>query len=154
MKSVMVSMPGGTGRVSGVPPVPYHSPTDTPSRLLTHKALLLAVPQWGSPHAVGDQRKESLLHLRPETGGTSREGQHTPAGSRPSIPTYNTFTRWVNSPETVPQPQTCLLVPVKPPHSSLVPVLWPPAPILPPWPRPTCREVSKTTSLELVGIRS
>uniref|UniRef100_A0A8C5C5C4 Uncharacterized protein n=1 Tax=Gadus morhua TaxID=8049 RepID=A0A8C5C5C4_GADMO len=33
------------------------------SRLLTHKALLLRVPQWGCSHAIGHQRKERFLNL-------------------------------------------------------------------------------------------
>uniref|UniRef100_A0A8B9SAQ6 Uncharacterized protein n=1 Tax=Apteryx owenii TaxID=8824 RepID=A0A8B9SAQ6_APTOW len=49
-------------------------------RSLTHEALLLAVPQRGGPHTVGDQREESLLHLQPGTRKDIRGGTRRPAG--------------------------------------------------------------------------
>uniref|UniRef100_A0A8C5TP94 Uncharacterized protein n=1 Tax=Malurus cyaneus samueli TaxID=2593467 RepID=A0A8C5TP94_9PASS len=71
---------------------------------LTHKTLLFAVPEWGCPDTVGDQREERLLHLQARVSGSHKS-------------------------------------------ASL-------APKVPPRPWHTCRDVSKTTSLELVGIRS
>lgn len=70
MKSVMVSMPRGQDkspqhRSRLLPPNQQKMPTGVFQKklLLTHKTLLLTVPQRGGSNTISHQGKESFLYL-------------------------------------------------------------------------------------------